>query len=141
MKELLLDANVVLRQLLRDDPKQSRPATELFEESERGKYRLKIDALVVSECVYVLFGVYKRDRDQIAFALGQLINAARVEASDLSILRDTLRRFSETPVDFQDAWLAARAAHTGIEVASFDRDFDKFADVTRFEPGRDSLCR
>jgi predicted nucleic acid-binding protein len=139
MKELLLDANVVLRHLLRDDPKQSRLATELFEQSERGEYLLKIDALIISECVYVLFGFYKRDRRQIASALEQLIDGVGVEASEPRILRDALRRFSQSPVDFQDAWLAAISAETKIDVASFDRDFDRFADVTRFEPGRDSL--
>jgi predicted nucleic-acid-binding protein len=100
MKELLLDANIVLRHLLQDDAKQSRPATELFEQSERGKYCLKIDALIISECVYVLFGMYKRDRNQIASALSQLIHGAGVEVSELGALRDALRRFSQAPVDF-----------------------------------------
>ena len=31
-------------------------------------------------------------------------------------------------------WLAARAALLGRQVASFDRDFDKFKDIRRFDP-------
>jgi hypothetical protein len=31
-------------------------------------------------------------------------------------------------------WLAARAAHLGNGVASFDRDLDQFKDVRRIEP-------
>ena len=139
MKELLLDVNTALRHLLQDDQKQGPFATKLFADAGRGLCRLKIDALAVAECVYVLYGEYQRDRKQIAFALDQLIQSAGVEAAQLGILRDALRRFSETRVDFQDAWLAAKSNETKNDVVSFDRDFDKFADVARFEPGRDSF--
>jgi predicted nucleic acid-binding protein len=45
-----------------------------------------------------------------------------------------LQRFAVVNVDFSDAWMAARADHLGHAMASFDRDFDKFKDIRRFEP-------
>lgn len=47
------------------------------------------------------------------------------------LVRFRVQRSSE---DFADAWLAATAAETHQEVASFDRDLDRFTDVKRFEP-------
>ena len=43
-------------------------------------------------------------------------------------------RFKNEPVDFPDAWLAARAAESKTSAASFDKDLDRFPDVTRCEP-------
>jgi len=57
-----------------------------------------------------------------------------VSASEEPRLVDALRRFQHTPVDFVDAWLAASAAESGREVASFDRDLDRFGDVKRLAP-------
>jgi len=47
-----------------------------------------------------------------------------------------LERFKAQPVDFSDALVAAIAAHHGVPIASFDRDFDRFKDVKRFDPSR-----
>ena len=139
MRHLLLDANVVLRYLLQDDSKQGPAATKLFADAAAGRCRLEVDSLVIAECVYILYGHYRRDRNQTAFALDQLIQRAGVETPQLTLLRETLRRFSKAPIDFSDAWLAARGAMTESEVASFDRDLDRFTDICRFEPGRDSI--
>jgi predicted nucleic-acid-binding protein len=139
MKQLLLDSNVILRFLLADDPKQSPDATKIFGAAARGACLLHLDPLIVAECVYVLMGEFDRDRKFVASALGQIAEGAGVDTNQKPVLLEALRRFSETRVDFQDAWLAAKSVAAENQVASFDRDFDKFADVTRFEPGRDSL--
>jgi predicted nucleic acid-binding protein len=44
------------------------------------------------------------------------------------------RQMNSTNVSFADAYLAALAEQHGIPVASFDRDFDKFKEITRFDP-------
>ncbi|HWY75567.1 MAG TPA: hypothetical protein VN281_08115 [Verrucomicrobiae bacterium] len=51
MKEFLLDANVLVRFLVQDDPKQSAGATALFEKAERREVLLHLDALAVAESV------------------------------------------------------------------------------------------
>jgi predicted nucleic acid-binding protein len=49
-------------------------------------------------------------------------------------LLDALGRVQSSGVHLVDAYLAALAAETKQPVASFDRDLDRFKDVTRFEP-------
>jgi predicted nucleic acid-binding protein len=134
MKELLLDANVLVRFLVQDDPKQSKAATALFEKAERGDVLLHLDALAVAETVYVLMGRYERNRTEIATVLLAIIQNAGVETLDANTVTDALQRFGGANVDFSDAWLAARAAQLGHAVVSFDRDLDKFKDIKRFEP-------
>jgi predicted nucleic-acid-binding protein len=134
MKELLLDANVLVRFLVQDDPKQSTAATALFEKAERHEVVLHLDGLTVAETVYVLIGRYGQRRSDVVNVLLAIIQNAGVETSEQEIVMAALQRFGAMNVDFPDAWLAARAAQLGRQVASFDRDFDRFKDMQRFDP-------
>ena len=134
MKELLLDANVIVRFLVQDDARQSPAATALLEAAERQECRLHLDGLAVAESVYVLVGHYRRNKKDVVDALLTLIHNAGVVTADDAVVTDALQRFAAVNVDFADAWLAARAAQLGHGVASFDRDLDKFRDIRRFEP-------
>jgi predicted nucleic acid-binding protein len=134
VKQLLLDANVIVRFLVQDDPKQSAAARVLFEKAERREMTLHLDALVVAETVYVLIGRYGRSRAEVADVLLALIQNPGIETMDGDVLANALDRFAAFNVDFSDAWLASRGAQLRRPIASFDRDFDKFKDITRFEP-------
>jgi predicted nucleic-acid-binding protein len=134
MKALLLDANVLVRFLTQDDPKQSPASTVLFEKAERREVTLHLDGLALAEAVYVLIGRYGRSRVDVANVLLALVQNAGIETVEADIVTDALRRFAAFNVDFADAWLAARAARDGHAIASFDRDLDKFKDIKRIEP-------
>jgi len=134
MKALLLDANVLVRFLVQDDPKQGPAATAMFEKAARHEITLHLDGLAVAEVVYVLMGRYNRSRTEVVAALLAVIQNAGVDTLENAIVTDALHRFGAMNVDFADAWLAARSAHTGRAVASFDRDLDKFKDIKRVEP-------
>ena len=134
MKEFLLDANVLVRFLVQDHPKQGPAATLLFEKAERREVALHLDGLTVAEAVYVLVGHYGEQRSAVVKVLLAVIQNAGVETAEEEIVTDALRRFAALNVDFPDAWLAARAARSGHAVASFDRDLNKFKDIHRHEP-------
>ncbi len=131
MKSLLLDANVLVRFLVQDDPRQGAACTALFERAERGEVALHLDALAVAEVVYVLLGRYLRSRTEVVSVLLAVIQNPGVGTVEKDTVTDALQRFGAFNVDFSDAWLAARAARLGRAVASFDHDFDKFKDVKR----------
>jgi len=135
MRELLVDANLLIRFLAGDDPLQSPIATRLFEQAELGKVVLLVDAVVVAECVYVLTGArFKRTRAEAARVIGAALQNPGIIVRDDVVLADALARFGAKTVDFQDAWLAACASAAGKAVLSFDYDLDKFHDVTRVDP-------
>jgi len=134
MKEFLLDAHVLVRFLVQDDPKQSAAASALFEKAERREVLLHLDALIVAETVYVLIGRYRRTRAEVVNVLLALIQNTGIATMEAEVVTDALQRFAACNVDFPNAWLAARSAQLHRPVASFDRDLDKFKDIKRFEP-------
>lgn len=134
MRELILDANVLVRFLVQDVPQQAKAARKLVEQAESGALLLVVDPMIIAEAVYVLTSFYKKPREAVADALMGFVQSDGVSVAEESRLVDALRRFQRSSVDFADAWLAATAAETHREVASFDRDLDRFADVKRFEP-------
>jgi predicted nucleic-acid-binding protein len=79
--------------------------------------------------VFVLESFYKHPRGDIASALGRLISSPGVEISRAAIQLEALDRYGKTKVHFVDCLIAATAAADNVPVASFDRDFRKFADV------------
>lgn len=134
MKRLILDTNVLVRFLVQDDPKQSAGAAKLIATAQSGDTELVLDRMVVTELIYVLMGHYKRVRVDVANTILAIVQSPFVRADDESLLIDALLRFRDHGVDFVDAWLSAKAAALTLPIASFDRDLDKFKDVTRHEP-------
>ena len=134
MKHLILDTNVLVRFLVQDDPKQSAGAAKLIGEAQSAALELVLDRMVVTELIYVLMGHYKRVRVDVANTILAIVQSPFVRADDESLLIDALLRFRDHGVDFVDAWLSAKAAALTLPIASFDRDLDKFKDVTRHEP-------
>ncbi|MCC6232579.1 MAG: PIN domain-containing protein [Verrucomicrobiales bacterium] len=134
MRELILDANVVLRFLVQDVPGQARAASKLLGRAENGEIRLIIDPLIIAETVYVLTSFYQRPREVVADALISFVQSEGIACSQATRVVDALRRFKRTSVDYADAWLAASGAESNCEIASFDRDLDRFNDIKRFDP-------
>ncbi len=134
MTRYVLDANVILRFLRDDHPEHSPQATSLFAQAASGDCVLAIPNVVLAECVWVLQSFYSTDRETIALALSKLISKPGVEIDELELAIDALRRLGKTNVDYVDCYLAARASATGETVASFDKDFQKFDDIHRWEP-------
>jgi predicted nucleic acid-binding protein len=129
-----LDANVVLRFLRDDDPKQSAAAARLFADAKAGRIRLAISAVSVAEVFYVLARVYRHTRPDAAGKLLPLIQSDVVEIGDRNRVLDALQRVITANVDFGDGYLAATAAEQGDKIASFDADFRSFKDVATVVP-------
>ena len=134
MKRYILDTNLLIRFLRNDHPAMSSVAAELFLQSASGKVELYLDPTIVAETAFVLISFYKQSQPEVADAIRDLITGCRLKVPLEEITLDALERFKAQPVDFPDALVAAIAAHQGVPVASFDRDFDRFKDVKRFEP-------
>ncbi len=129
-----LDANVVLRFLRNDDPRQSPAAAKLFASAKSGRIRLAISAVTVAEIFYVLARVYKHPRADAAGRLIPLIQSNVLEVEHRRRILDALRRVSAANVDFGDGYLAATAVEQGDKVASFDGDLQAFTDLTTMVP-------
>jgi predicted nucleic acid-binding protein len=135
MIKYLLDTNVLIRFLRGDHPKHS-PATQaLFSEACEGGCVLILTEVAVAESVWVLDSVYKVRRKQIAEGLRKVILSAGVRCLKRDEMLDALSRYASTKCDFLDCYLAALAAASGDHVATFDKDFNRFDDVKRWDHG------
>lgn len=129
-RRAILDANVVLRYLLADDPKQSPESVELIEHAPDGT--LYLSAIILAEVTWTLKSHFGVPRDQISAAI-QRVLARPAVAADATTL-DAVARYANTNLDFIDCALAAASAATGLSVATYDKDYRKFPDVTAKRP-------
>jgi predicted nucleic acid-binding protein len=129
-----LDANVVLRFLRNDDPKQSPAAARLFEKAKAGRVHLLLSAVTIAETFYVLVKVYGLTRTEAAGKLLPFIQSDVIAVESSSRVADALQRVARANVDFGDGYLAATAAERGDKIVSFDEDMRAFADVATEAP-------
>ncbi len=134
MSAYLLDANVVLRFLTQDHPARSKAATALFEKAKKRQATLELDAVILAEVIFNLESYYEKSRESIANTLLQLVTSPGIEIEQHATVVNALLRYKNYPADFPDAWLATLAAQRKLPAASFDKDLDRFSDVTRYEP-------
>ena len=132
MKRCHLDANVVLRFLRNDDPKQSAAARRLIENAQAGRIVLLLSSVTIAEVFYAFRASYKMPRADTAKLLSSLLRTSLFEVEHEERVFDTLQRVENLNVDFGDAYLAATAIESNESVASFDNDFSKFTALERY---------
>jgi predicted nucleic-acid-binding protein len=124
---LALDTNVLVRLVARDDADQVRAAELVV---TKGAW---ISHLVLAETLWVLDSVYDLTRRQIATAVEMLLNHENLSVQDADVVTAALDRYrTRSAVDFSDCLvleIARKAGH--LPLATFDRNFAKFADVQR----------
>lgn len=126
-----VDTNVIVRHLTGNPPEQAERATRYLDEADE----LLLPDLIFAEVAYVLESFYEIPRPDLAQMLRDLLEFEAIRVVDSDILQRTIELFETHPIDFADAYLVAAAESTGVGVvASFDRDIDRVATVTREEP-------
>lgn len=113
MPKILVDTNVVLRYLLRDNEAQAQIAKELI---EGGAHLLPV---VLMESSHVLRTFYGIDRPQIAKQLLIVLHWVEIENKDVMIR--AVEIFAETKLDFVDCILAAYHELKNATVFTFDK--------------------
>lgn len=126
----LIDTNLIVRHLVQDHPEHSRAAARLFESCDHGHLVLILLPSVLAECIFVLESFYQHPRGDIARVLGGLITSPGIELDELEVHCDALQRYGSSSLHFVDCTVAASAAARKLRIASFDRGFRKFPDIS-----------
>jgi predicted nucleic acid-binding protein len=130
-----LDTNVILRHLLKDDPKKAEGTRRLVARLESGQERLFTTALVVAEVVWVAESTYDYPKPKLIELLHSLLNTPNLEFDHRDLLLEATALFGLKPVDFIDAYnAAAMHAHGLKDIYSYDTDFDGLPGIQRLEP-------
>ena len=123
----LIDANVILRYLLRDNEDLYAEAEGVFNDVMEGKAKVLILESVVAEAVYVLQRIYKVSRKEISEILRELIELRGVKVHNKGQVLKALEIFSNRSLDFVDCLLCAYGEEN--EVITFDKGLKKCLSV------------
>ena len=116
-----LDTNVLVRFLVRDDLGQHRRAVDLLARGPAEGVVFFIGDIVLAELSWVLRSAYGLSRDEIARAVGALLEAEHLEFESADRVRRALDAYGEGRAGFADHLLLERARDAGCEsVATFD---------------------
>ena len=128
MEKKLIDANVLLRYLLKDNEALFKKACDLLERVKDGKEWIIIPESVLAECVYVLLKIYKVDRKLIAEKLKLLFIYKGVVNPDKEDLVDSIHLFGQTNLTIVDCIICAKSANIKMPILTFD---DELKNISR----------
>jgi predicted nucleic acid-binding protein len=120
MEKKLIDANVLLRYLLKDDETLFKKAYELLERVKDGKEFIIIPGSVLAECVYVLLRIYRVDRQIVTEKLKLLFLYKGVVNPDKEDLIDSITLFGKTNLSIVDCILCAKSVNNKMPIFTFD---------------------
>lgn len=112
----IIDTNMILRLLMRDDEKTADIVEELIENST-----VLVMPEVVAEVVYVMTKVYKIDRGTTVSAISAFLDSDNVEIEKAGAVRKGLEYYGKTSLDFVDCLLCAYNTVSGYEICTFDK--------------------
>jgi predicted nucleic-acid-binding protein len=117
-----IDTNVPIRYLTDDDPEMADRAGHLLERECHPDGQGFINAVVLSETVWVLRRHYRYSRDQIAMAVDALLRTPSLAIEDGELAERALKIYREGNVDFADALIGLINQERGCRMTvTFDR--------------------
>jgi predicted nucleic-acid-binding protein len=118
-----IDANVLVRYLVQDDPKQAQVATRFFEADDYRKQGFYLTDIVLCELVWVLESAFRIRRSEVAITLDRVLRTESFYFDHKDELWDAIRDYRNGKADFAD-YLICRLNESADcnETVTFDRD-------------------
>ena len=126
-----LDANVLLRLLLYDEPGQAEAVAALLRESERSRPELRLASVTLAEIVFVLGGaVYRLERAAVAGVI-EVILGLPITIEERDVAERALAIYRDDHPNWADAYLAACALlRANGRLVTFDRELKRLPELT-----------
>ena len=121
-----LNASVLVRHLIGDDPAQSRKASKCILNECTRESPGAINRIVLCELVWVLETAYGYSRHEIAIALESILRTSQFLIDNLSTAWSALRAYRTGNADFSDYLIAAANRDLGCKrTVTFDKTAGK----------------
>jgi len=120
----IIDTNIILRYLVKDDESLYDEAKNIFKKAEDGKRKLLVKVVVIAECCYVLESFYKKTRDEVAESMEVLLSQKWLKVEDRVALLSMWPWYRES-MHFVDSFLIACTKIDGSKILTFDRILEK----------------
>jgi len=115
---IVLDANYILRFLVKDNDKMYKIAKEAIKNND-----CFIDNEVLAEVVFVLIKVYNTSKSDIKDTLVRFLSFENIILHNKPTIIKALKLFEEKNIDFVDAILCAKSKK--YEIKTFDKKLNK----------------
>lgn len=133
-EKAVIDANVILRYLIRDNEALYVKAAGIIKAMAEGRLALLCDPVILSQVVWASATFYKIPRSQISEGLEQLLNADGFVVPNKGRYVTALRLFAGPVPHFGDACACAAAIEEcDGRLLSFDRKLSGIAGISRRE--------
>lgn len=120
----LLDTNVLVRYLVRDNEDQYQKILEWFKDGESGKIKIIVPTIVVAEACFVLESFYKKHRTEISDAMVVFLSQKWLAVPDRDALLTLWTNF-KTGLHFVDSFLLSWAEKEKYRLMTFDKKLQK----------------
>lgn len=138
MATVFLDANVVLRYLMQDNPQQARDAYDTLRAIEQGSITATISEGAIADIVYVLASkvLFNASRSFIRERVSAVLELAHLRIEHKRTYLRALEHYELTNLPFNDCLIVAHMERLEITgILSFDREYDRVPGVHRIVPG------
>jgi len=119
--KVLLDANILIRFLVRDHEEHYLKSVEIFRDIEEGKTEAMLMDFIMAEVIYVLKRIYKYEKKEISSTLKKILLYNHLYTENKLVTFEALEIYAEKNIDFADAMLCAKKNLEGFEILSFDK--------------------
>ncbi len=124
MNRFLVDTNVLIRLLVKEDPIKFNTIVRLVEKVEKNELTLVIPTVVIAECCWLLKSFFKLEKYQITEYLLDIIESENVDVEENNVIH-ALKMYSEKNVDFADALISSKS-NSNLAILTWDKkDFKK----------------
>ncbi|MCL2356562.1 MAG: PIN domain-containing protein [Defluviitaleaceae bacterium] len=113
---VLIDANVILRHVLKDNVEMAQQVEDLLKTN-----KVYAGLEVIAEVVYVLEKVYKVERNDIVNTLRVFFSHSSISVESNEVLDISFSLFDAGKFDFVDTVLYAKNRVYGYDVFTFDK--------------------
>lgn len=125
----LIDTNIVVRFLVRDNEAQYSRVIEWFKQAESGQLELVLESVVVAETCFVLESFYKVKRANIADSMKTLLSQKWLKVPSRQALLSMWSDY-ESGLHFVDCFLIALSVSHRGGVLTFDKQIEQKISLT-----------
>jgi predicted nucleic-acid-binding protein len=129
MKKYLLDCNIILRLITKDNLELYQIARTIFNRAENNDYKLIITPIIVAECVYVLSSkkLFNISKEKIFLVLKTVFNQKNIILEEFETIFKALEIFVLNNMDFADCYLLAKNQVDNLfGIQTFDKKIIKY---------------
>jgi len=121
MREIVVDANVLLRLILGDVPDQFLKAKDLFSNARDGKIRIFIYEITIFELDFIMEKYYKIAKKEVISRLVELVGTKYLKVESRDAFMKTFLAYEKSKNSFVDCFLVTKTKTEQRELFTFDK--------------------